>query len=124
MTERRPAHESVPDFVERQIRAAQERGAFDALPGAGEPLEGLDRPHDDLWWVKRTLRDENITELPPALRARRDRDRSLADALEAPTEQAVRRVVEAVNQRIRRINRTNVDGPPTATGPHKYDGRC
>ena len=67
--------------------------------------------------MKRKLRDEHITDLPPALRARRDRDRALTEALDAATEQDVRRIVDEVNDRIRTINRTTYHGPPTATGP-------
>lgn len=28
-------------WIDRQIREAQERGEFDDLPGAGEPIKGL-----------------------------------------------------------------------------------
>ena len=40
------------DFVEEQIRLAQERGDFDNLPGAGKPIENLDRPYDPNWWAR------------------------------------------------------------------------
>lgn len=40
------------DFVEEQIRRAQERGDFDDLPGAGKPIEGLDRRYDPNWWAR------------------------------------------------------------------------
>ena len=58
MTERRPPHEPVPDFVERQILEAQARGDFDGLDGHGRPLPGLGKPDDELWWVRRKLRDK------------------------------------------------------------------
>lgn len=121
MTERRPAHETVPDFVERQIREAQARGAFDELAGHGRPLPGLDQPHDELWWVKRKLREENVADLPPALRARAERDRAVVTAMEAADEQSARRTMEDVNELIRRINRTTVHGPPTSVGPVDVD---
>jgi hypothetical protein len=44
MTEREPPGMRCEDWIERQIREAQERGAFDDLPGAGKPIPGLDRP--------------------------------------------------------------------------------
>jgi hypothetical protein len=44
MTERKPPGMRYEDWIERQIREAQERGAFDDLPGAGKPIPGLDRP--------------------------------------------------------------------------------
>ena len=39
--------------VERLIREAQERGEFDNLPGAGKPIEGLDKPHDSPGHLRR-----------------------------------------------------------------------
>ncbi len=117
MTERKPAHETVPDFVERQIREAQERGDFDDLAGHGQPLPDLDRPDDELWWVRRKLRDEHLVGLPPALQARRERDEALLAVAVATSEDVVRTVVEAANNRIRYINRTAISGPPTATMP-------
>lgn len=121
MTRRKPAHESVPDFVERQIREARDRGDFDGLAGHGRPLEDLGRPDDDLWWVRRKLRDEGVSDLPPALRARRDRDAALAAVAAATSEAEVRRIVGEVNRTIRRINRTTISGPPTATMPLDLD---
>ncbi len=117
MTERRPAHETVPDFVERQILEAQERGDFDRLAGHGRPLPGLGQPDDELWWVRRKLRDEHLTGLPPALEARRARAEALTAVAEASDEATVRHVVEGANACIRRVNRTAVSGPPTGTMP-------
>ena len=51
----------VESLAERRIREAQERGDFDGLPGAGRPLEGLDGPYDELWWVKRKLAREGLS---------------------------------------------------------------
>ena len=48
----------MTNAVERAIRAAIERGEFEDLPGAGEPLEGLDRPYDPNWWVKSWIERE------------------------------------------------------------------
>ena len=117
MTERKPTHETVPDFVERQILEAQERGDFEGLAGHGQPLPGLGAPDDELWWVRRKLRDEHLTGLPPALEARRAREEALVAVAEAVTETDVRRVVAGANAAIRRINRTASSGPPTATMP-------
>lgn len=121
MTERRPSHETVPDFVERQILEAQERGDFDGLTGHGRPLPGLGAPDDELWWVRRKLRDEHLTGLPPALEARRAREEALAAIAAAVDEAAVRRIVAGANACIRRVNRTAVSGPPTATMPLDLD---
>lgn len=61
---RLPPPSTFESWIEREIREAQERGVFDDLPGAGKPLPGLDEPHDPLWWVKRKIRDENLSLLP------------------------------------------------------------
>ena len=52
MTERKPPGVGFETWVERQIREATERGEFDNLPGAGKPVADLDKPHDELWWIK------------------------------------------------------------------------
>jgi len=46
--------------VERQIRQAMERGAFDDLPGAGKPIPGAGQPDDPLWWVKEWVERERL----------------------------------------------------------------
>ena len=63
MTRQRPGEGMeglVESLAERQIREGIERGEFDALPGAGKPLEGVDGPHDELWWVKAKMRREGL----------------------------------------------------------------
>ena len=88
--------------VEKQIREAQERGAFDNLPGAGKPLRGLDED-DDLWWVRRYVEREGLSRellLPPSIQLRKEIDR-LPDTLRAlRTEQEVRDAVREVNLRV------------------------
>lgn len=44
------------DFVEEQIRLANERGEFDNLPGAGKPIEGLTSQYDPNWWARDFLK--------------------------------------------------------------------
>ena len=63
-----------------QILEATERGAFDNLPGAGRPIEDLDKPHDELWWVKQKLRRENLSYLPPTIALRKEAEDALAAA--------------------------------------------
>lgn len=47
--------------VERRIREAMERGEFDDLPGTGEPLPDAGRPYDELWWVKKWVKRNDLT---------------------------------------------------------------
>ena len=67
--------DGVPD-VEAQIRAAQERGDFDDLPGKGKPLD-LPEVHDPDWWVKSYIRREGIDTsvlVHPTVALRREAD--------------------------------------------------
>jgi len=47
--------------AEQRIRAAQEAGAFNGLSGAGKPIADLDRPFDELWWVRNWVRREGVS---------------------------------------------------------------
>ena len=100
-------------WVERQIREATERGEFDNLPGAGQPIPGLNGRDDEDWWVKGFLEREKIPlPLPTTLALRReiaDLPETLADV---PDEESVREIVAHLNERIRDTHRRPVDGPP------------
>ena len=100
-------------WIDQQIREAQERGEFDGLSGAGEPIADLDRPHDALWWVRKKLKEENFSYLPPTLQLRRDVEVAEAAIERARSEHEVRALITAVNARIRHVNRTDVIGPPS-----------
>ncbi len=117
MTDRKPRDTTVESWVERRIREAQERGAFDDLPGHGRPIAGLGRTHDDDWWVKRKMRDEGISYLPPSLLLRKDVETALRDARDARTEEDARAILEDVNARIRAAIRTPLHGPPLNRRP-------
>lgn len=117
MTERKPADLSFESWVDRQIREAAERGEFDNLQGAGEPLPDVDQPYDELWWVKRKLREENLSYLPESLALRKAAEDALAAAAEAATEQEARRILTALNQKIRDALRRPLTGPPLNLAP-------
>ena len=79
-TERSPLDERLVESVaERRIREAMERGEFDDLPGAGEPLADLDREYDPDWWAKRWVRRERLADAMRELRERRHRERVRAE---------------------------------------------
>ena len=64
--------ERYENWVDRQVREAQERGEFDDLPGAGRPIPGVAK-HDPNWWVKGLIEREKISApLPPGLALRRE----------------------------------------------------
>ncbi len=103
--------------VERQIREGIERGEFDNLPGAGRPLEGIDGPRDEEWWVKQKLRREKVSYLPPALAVRKELEVALARIAEATSERTVRQVVTEINARIVQVNSRTIHGPPSTVSP-------
>ena len=104
-------------WIDRQIREAQDRGAFDDLAGAGKPLPGLDRPRDADWWTKSLMAREGISHLPTTLRVRKELEDALAEIAAAPDEDTVRAIVAAINRRIRDTNRLASSGPPSNLMP-------
>jgi hypothetical protein len=112
LTERKPAGVGFESWVERRTREAMERGEFDNLPGAGKPIPDLDQPYDELWWVKRKLREEKLSYLPPTLALRKEAEDALVAAARARSESEVRRIVAAINHKIREANRKGISGPP------------
>src|ERR671912_588978 len=91
--------------VEKAIREAQERGEFDDLPGAGKPLPDLGDPDDPLWWVRRKAEREQLDlslALPTALQLRKEAAGFPESLVELRSEDAVRRVLEDYNERVRR----------------------
>lgn len=114
MTGRKPFGTPFEDWVERQVREAQERGDFDHLPGAGAPLPGLDREFSAEQWAADKARREgyDVTAmLPPALALRREREVLLRDVLRLPREAVVRDVVAGFNDRVRELYRRPSEGP-------------
>ncbi|GAA0383216.1 DUF1992 domain-containing protein [Microbispora corallina] len=117
MTNRKPPGVSFETWIDRQIREAAERGEFDDLPGAGKPLPGEGKPYDEMWWIKQKLESEDLSfPLPGTLALRKDAEDSRAAALDARTEAECRRIVEAVNDRIRESRTRPLSGPPVFQG--------
>jgi len=113
---RKPPGVSWESFVEQQIREARERGEFDDLPGHGKPLPDLDRPRDELWWVRKKLQRENVSYSPPAISLRVEVDEARERIAAATTEAQVRGLVAKINDRIRYVNSHTISGPPTTIG--------
>jgi len=117
MSERKPEGMQFESFVEQQIRKAQEEGAFRNLPGAGKPIPDVDKPLDELWWLKAKLKSEGLELLPEALLVRRDVERGLERARGLSTERDVRALLLVLNARIRILNTTTTGGPATSVAP-------
>lgn len=113
----KPAGENYESWVDRQIREARERGEFDNLPGAGKPLPDLHRPYDELWWVRKKLKEENLSYLPPALQLRKEVEEAREQITRARSEREVRKIVAGINERIREANRTSLQGPASTVMP-------
>jgi DnaJ homologue, subfamily C, member 28, conserved domain len=47
--------------AENKIRAAIDAGEFDNLPGFGKPCPLIDEPYDPHWWIRRKLKNEQLT---------------------------------------------------------------
>ncbi len=109
--------ESITSYAERLIREAQERGELDGLGGPDRrlPLTGLPLP--EAWWAKELMKRERLSDMPTALAIRAEAEALLASIGRETDERLVRERLEALNAKIRRINRTTVAGPPTTLAP-------
>lgn len=113
---RTPNAEDRAAYVENAIQQAIRRGEFDALPGAGKPLEGLGESHDPDWWIRRKIEREQLRGLgPPALMLRVE-DRELSDRLDGLTRESdVREALDDFNRRVRQARMQLLGGPPVVT---------
>lgn len=115
MTERKPVGMDQVSWVDQQVAAAMARGEFDDIPGQGRPIEDLDKPYDEVWFMRK-LRDEGFdTEamMPASLRLRKQLERLPDLILELRSEDEVRRAVAQLNERIEQYLRMP-SGPPVA----------
>ena len=117
MTQRKPPGVTWESWIDRQIRVGMENGAFDDLPGTGTPLRDLDRPRDEMWWVREKVRREELAHVPPTVQVRRELDAALAAIAVASTEAEVRDLVAGINERVRWVNSRPVSGPPSTVAP-------
>ena len=98
-------------WVDQQVAEAEERGAFDNLPGAGKLISrrgGTDA------WLQDYLRREGVSAdelLPTPLRLRKEVERLTETVQDLRSEDEVREVVKGLNRRIAEWRRIP-DGPP------------
>jgi hypothetical protein len=121
MTMRKPRGMSAGSWIDRQIEEATRRGEFEDLPGAGRPIPDLDKPYDEMWWVKQKLRRESLTYLPPTLALRKAAHEALEAAYEADSEAEVREIIRSINTRIVEANRVPAHGPSIMLTPFNVD---
>ena len=106
--------------VERQIRDAQARGAFDDLPGAGKPLN-LGNSNDPDWWVKGLIEREQLDmsgALPSAAQLRKEAESYPASLVDVVREATVREILADFNHRVKQDRlRPNVGAAPQIIAP-------
>lgn len=117
MADSKPARVTWESWTESLIRQAQAEGRFSGLPGEGAPLPADPGTDDELWWARAVLKRERISFLPASLRIRGETERALDDAMRLDTEAGVRARIEALNERIVRVNSLAFEGPPTTVAP-------
>lgn len=100
-------------LVDKQIREAQARGAFDDLPGQGEPLASDKAPYDEDWWLKQLAKREGLGPyaLPTPLALRREAQDLSAGVTEARSERELRETVADYNARAEKARRRTYSGP-------------
>src|SRR5262245_66567912 len=111
MTERKPSGKSWETWTEELIHNAREAGEFDHLEGAGQPIPGITDPYDPDWWVKKLLKREKLSILPPALDLLKKVEAGLDTALASTRETDVRAHVAGLNAEIARVNSRIAEGP-------------
>ena len=119
MTERKPLGMSFETWVDVQISRAQDRGEFDDLAGAGNPLPRRTADESAYAWVLDKARRENIDVLgmlPPALALRKEREDLPRRVVALPSEAAVRALVGDFNERVELSWRRPQEGPAVPVG--------
>ena len=109
---RTPFSQGWESWLDKQIREAEARGEFKDLPGFGKPIEGLDKPYDDMWWLRDLMKREDLQYLPETLQVRKEIEEELERVSRMREEHRVRDALAALNAKIEKANRTLVDGPP------------
>ena len=100
-------------MLDRQIRAAEERGEFDDLPGAGKPLASDSAPYRPDWWVNQVVEREKAGAyaIPPALALRKIADElTTGGAGVLSSERDVRAAVADYNERAGQVRKLPQEG--------------
>jgi hypothetical protein len=108
-------------IVEKRIKEAQKGGAFDDLPGSGEPLEFEDdsRIPEDLRMAYKILKNADC--LPPELLLKKE-IRQMEDMLEnVPDERERCRLIKSINYKIMKLNMTRNRPPLLEENQIYYD---
>ena len=113
MTERKPQGMSFETWVEQQIRRAHDEGAFEGLSLTGKPLPRRAREKTSYEWALEWARREEAdvgAMLPTGLVLRKEREELPALVAQQHSEDAVRALVQAHNERVDQYYRRPVEG--------------
>ena len=66
----------VRRVAEQRLREAMKAGKFDGLTGAGQPIPDVDEPFDEMWWIRRWVKREKLSQPRLQRELRDDRSRS------------------------------------------------
>jgi len=110
MTNRKPVGTSWQSWIDIHIATAQQNGEFNNLEGAGKPLQNLDGPRDEMWWIKEKMANENLDMTPATLRIRQKTEKWLATFYLLYSEAEVRLQANKLNDTIVKVNNTDL-GP-------------
>jgi hypothetical protein len=108
-------------IIESRIKKAQEQGAFEDLPGSGQPLPTEDDRHipEDLRMAHKVLKNAGC--LPPEVQLRKE-IRTTEDLLAGMTETEQKyRTLKKLNFLILKLNAMR-DGNPAYDIPQRYFG--
>ena len=112
MSERKPPDITFRSWIDQQISEAEERGAFDNLPGTGRPLPN--RGDSENAWLIDWMRREGISTeelLPTPLKLRKQSSRLATSVQELGSEREVRDAVDELNYQIKEWRKIPI-GPP------------
>jgi len=113
MTERKPQGMTFETWVEQQIRRAHDEGAFEGLSLTGKPLPRRDRDKSSYEWALEWARREEAdvaAMLPTGLALRKEREELPGKVAQQTSEDAVRALVQAHNERVDQYYRRPVEG--------------
>ena len=108
-------------IVERKIKEAQEKGAFDNLPGSGRPVDLEDDSHvpDDLRLAYKVLKNADC--LPPEIQLRKE-IRQMEDLLDSiPDEKEKYRQIKRINFKVMQLNMMGKRSPLLEDDQLYYD---
>lgn len=115
---RRMTPEGIQSWVDQSIRQAERQGAFDDLPGAGQPLRDVDTRTDPDWWVRGLIEREQLDlsdAMPGVMQLRREKAGLPGSLVGLADEAAVRARLEDFNERVladRRRPHAGTGSPP------------